>query len=34
VGSLLRRAEEKLADTSLAYFGGFYVAVLRRNAIT
>ncbi|WP_394842508.1 methyltransferase domain-containing protein [Pendulispora brunnea] len=33
VGSLLRRAEEKLADTSLAYFGGFYVAVLRRNSI-
>ncbi len=31
IGALLKRAEERLADSQLAYFGGFYVAVLRRN---
>ncbi|HWL89715.1 MAG TPA: class I SAM-dependent methyltransferase, partial [Polyangiaceae bacterium] len=34
VRSLLKRAEERLADSQFAYFGGFYVAVLRRNPIT
>jgi ubiquinone/menaquinone biosynthesis C-methylase UbiE len=32
VRSLLRAAEERLADTKLSYFAGFYVAVLRRSA--
>ena len=32
VRSLLRSVERSLADTSAAFFGGFYVAVLRKRA--
>jgi len=32
VGSVLRRLEVALADTPAAYFGGFYVAVLRKGS--
>jgi ubiquinone/menaquinone biosynthesis C-methylase UbiE len=31
LASVLRRAEHLLADTRAAYFGGFYVAVLRKE---
>ena len=32
VRDLLRRLERRLADTRAAFFGGFYVAVLRKSA--
>jgi ubiquinone/menaquinone biosynthesis C-methylase UbiE len=32
VRELLRRLERRLADTRAAFFGGFYVVVLRKNA--
>ena len=31
VGAALRRLERRLADTSAAYLGGFYVAVMRKR---
>jgi ubiquinone/menaquinone biosynthesis C-methylase UbiE len=32
VRDMVRHLERRLADTKAAYFGGFYVAVLRKNA--
>ena len=32
VRTLLRSVERRLADTRAAFFGGFYVAVLRKRA--